>query len=207
MRGSSHLEEDQFVECYFAGRTGEAVNPRLAEHLGACDACAGQFQALTTLLDEVRHEGEAEADAELGPEALARQQQQIARRLEHAHRSARVIAFPARDAGPSVVHPGFVTARWMAAAAAAGLFIGVAVGGYLGPERFRLAGSATATAPAMAVQRPASSPAVLVNAAQSAPAVIDDDAFLMELELALARPQPRELAAFDALTPHVRDIR
>jgi hypothetical protein len=58
----------------------------------------------------------------------------------------------------------------------------------------------------MAVQRPAQPAAVLVN---SAPPTVapDEDAFLMELELALARPQPRELAAFDALTPHVRDIR
>jgi len=36
--------------------------------------------------------------------------------------------------------------------------------------------------------------------------VKDDDAFLVELELALARQQPRELQPFDAMTPHVRDI-
>ena len=34
----------------------------------------------------------------------------------------------------------------------------------------------------------------------------DDDAFLIELELALARPHTRELQPFDAMTPHVRDI-
>ena len=33
-----------------------------------------------------------------------------------------------------------------------------------------------------------------------------DDAFLSELEIALERPRTRELRAFDALTPHVRDL-
>ncbi|MFN7917973.1 MAG: hypothetical protein U0Q55_21680 [Vicinamibacterales bacterium] len=204
MRITGHLKEDQFLECYLAGRSGETVNPRLAEHLDSCDTCLGQYQELTTLLEEVRDTGNADADAIFGPDALARQQQQIARRLEHVHRSARVIAFPARDAGHPAPRPAYLTARWLAAAAAAGLFIGVAVGGYLRPERLQPQASATVAAPSMSVQRPSSSPAVLVNAPQPA---VDEDAFLMELELALARPQPRELAAFDALTPHVRDIR
>lgn len=204
MRLSGHLKEDQLLECYVAGRAGEAVNPRLAEHLDTCAACADQFQELAGLLEEVRTEGVAEADAAFGPEAMARQQHQIARRLEHSYRSARVIAFPGRETSPAAPRPGFVTARWLAAAAAAGLFIGVAVGGYLGPERF---GAGRTAAPTMAVQRTSPSPAVRVNSAQPTAAAVDDDAFLMELELALARPQPRELAAFDALTPHVRDIR
>lgn len=206
MRGSGHLKEEQLLECYVAGRTGEPVDPRLAEHLDVCAICAGHFQEMRTQLEEVRLAGTAEADAVFGPDALARQQAQIARRLEHIHRSAKVIAFPGRDTTAASPRAGQLTTRWVAAAAAAGLFIGVAVGGYLGPERLRSASSRATAAPTMAVQRPAQPAAVLVN---SAPPTVapDEDAFLMELELALARPQPRELAAFDALTPHVRDIR
>ena len=37
--------------------------------------------------------------------------------------------------------------------------------------------------------------------------VASDDAFLSDLEIALERPHTRELVAFDALTPHVREIR
>jgi hypothetical protein len=37
--------------------------------------------------------------------------------------------------------------------------------------------------------------------------VAPDDAFLSDLEIALERPHTRELMAFDALTPHVREIR
>ena len=33
-----------------------------------------------------------------------------------------------------------------------------------------------------------------------------DEAFLSDLEIALERPHTRELQAFDALTPHVREI-
>lgn len=207
MRGSGHLKEGQLLDCYVAGRAGEPLNPRMVEHLDACAACADHYQALTSQLEDVRLEGTAEADALFGPDVLARQQAQIAHRLEHIHRSAKVLAFPGRDASPSGPRAGQLTTRWIAAAAAAGLFIGVAVGGYLGPERLRSSASRTSAPSAvMAVQTPAQPAAVLVNSTQPA-AAVDEDAFMMELELALARPQPRELAAFDALTPHVRDIR
>ena len=33
-----------------------------------------------------------------------------------------------------------------------------------------------------------------------------DDAFFSDLEVALERPHTRELIAFDALTPHVREV-
>jgi len=36
--------------------------------------------------------------------------------------------------------------------------------------------------------------------------IASDDAFLSDLEIALERPHTRELQAFDALTPHVREI-
>ncbi len=97
--------------------------------------------------------------------------------------------------------------RWLAAAAAAGLFVGVAVGGTIlhpGLQRsvapMRVAGSPTASA------RLAPSPGVLINAPSNVIDSIDDDAFLMQLEFALERPHTQELQPFDALTPHVREI-
>jgi len=81
----------------------------------------------------------------------------------------------------------------------------VAVGGYFAPERFHrsVARQVAAERPMTVQQRPAAPAAVRVNTALEDP---DDDAFLMELELALARPHTRELQPFDAMTPHVRDI-
>ncbi|HUR35016.1 MAG TPA: hypothetical protein VM032_14535 [Vicinamibacterales bacterium] len=203
---SGHLKDDHLVECYFATRLGDSVDPRLAEHLTDCAACLARYDEVAAFMAAARHDAERETDALFTAERLHAQQEQIMRRLEQVQRPARVISFPSREAAttsPSVAH---LTPRWLAAAAAAGLFIGVAVGGYVVPDRLHRASTtvqSTAPAPPMAVQpRPVSTGAVLVSTQPEA----DDDAFLQELELALARPHTRELQPFDAMTPHARDI-
>ncbi|HKB13578.1 MAG TPA: hypothetical protein VKD69_23085, partial [Vicinamibacterales bacterium] len=87
--------------------------------------------------------------------------------------------------------------RWVAAAAAAGLFVGVAVGAsyqwntsHGGVAAFR--------------DRSARIVPVATRGENKAD-VANDAAFLSDLELALERPHTRELQAFDALTPHVRE--
>jgi hypothetical protein len=112
-----------------------------------------------------------------------------------------------------------VAPRWLAAAAAAGLFVGVAVGGML----FDSSGTAPTqttllartkpvrrmTPPPVRVTSPASvaepQPAPPAPPAQPQKATTDDDTFLSELENAL-QYRPRELQPYDALTPHVRDV-
>jgi hypothetical protein len=205
---SDHLHDDHLVECYFADRRGEALDPPSAEHLADCQACETRYLELSTFLNDVRTDADAEVDALFTNERLRTQQEQILRRLEQVSRSARVISFPAQSASmPMTAVAGRVAPRWLAAAAAAGLFVGVAVGGtLLAPGRVQQSGSTmrVANTPSAAA-RLAPSPAVLVNA----PSVIDsidDDAFLMQLEFALERPHTQELQPFDALTPHVREI-
>ena len=201
---SGHLKDDHLFECYLATRTGEELDPRAAEHLADCDQCVARYDEVVAFMDTTRQAADAETDAEFTAERLLVQQQQILRRLEHVHRSARVITFPGRDTLSGSRTVGRLTPRWLAAAAAAGLFIGVAVGGYFAPERFhRSVARQVAERPMTVQQRPAAPAAVRVNTALEDP---DDDAFLMELELALARPHTRELQPFDAMTPHVRDI-
>ena len=202
---SGHLKDEHLFECYLATRTGEELDPRAAEHLADCDQCVARYDEVVAFMDTTRQAADAETDAEFTAERLLVQQQQILRRLEHVHRSARVITFPGRDTLSGSRTVGRLTPRWLAAAAAAGLFIGVAVGGYFAPERFHrsVARQVAAERPMTVQQRPAAPAAVRVNTALEDP---DDDAFLMELELALARPHTRELQPFDAMTPHVRDI-
>jgi len=203
---SSHLKDDDLFECYLATRTGEEPDPRSMEHLADCDHCVTRYDEVVAFMDTTRQTAEAEADAQFPPERLLVQQQQILRRLEHVHRPGRVITFPGRDTLSGSRSVGRLTPRWLAAAAAAGLFIGVAVGGYFAPERFhRSATQQLAAARPMMVQpHPAAPTAIRVNSApEDTP---DDDAFLMELEVALARPHTRELQPFDAMTPHVQDI-
>ena len=85
--------------------------------------------------------------------------------------------------------------RWVAAAAAAGLFVGVAVG-----ASYRFGARPRGVEQTLARQTPIA--ARSVNPTQ----VSADDAFLSDLEVALERPHTRELLAFDALTPHVREV-
>lgn len=209
---SGHLKDDHLLDCYVAEHTGTAPDAWAADHLAECDACEARYGELVTFMNGMRAEADAELDTVFPPDRMAAQEQQILRRLEHAHRSARVLSFPAREVSQPSRTALMPAPRWLVAAAAAGLFIGVAVGGYLGPDRFHGGAvspvTTAASARPMSVQSaPASPAAVRVSTTQTSEPVIDDEAFLAQLELALERPQTRELAAFDALTPHVRDLR
>src|SRR5262245_11564223 len=183
MGRSEHLHDDRLVECYFADRRGEPLDPPSAEHLVDCEACGTRYVELVTFLDDVRTESDAECDAVFTPDRLRQQQDQILKRLEHASRSARVISFPGQAASHPSAVSGRVAPRWLAAAAAAGLFVGVAVSGTIlrpGGQRV-IAPMRVATGPSAAA-RLAPSPAVLVNAPANTLDSIDDDAFLMQLE-------------------------
>jgi hypothetical protein len=206
MGRSEHLHDDRLVECYFADRRGEPLDPPSAEHLADCEACGMRYVDLVTFFNDVRTESDAETDAVFTPEHLRQQQEQILRRLEHASRSARVISFPGQSAThPIVSAAGLVGPRWLAAAAAAGLFVGVAVSGTILRPGRTVTPMRVANVPSAAA-RLAPSPAVLVNAPTNVLDSFDDDAFLLQLEFALERPHTQELQPFDALTPHVREI-
>lgn len=207
-----HLQDDRLFDCYLAERGGEAIDPPLAEHLADCETCAARYAELAGLMTVLRREGEAEADAVFTAERLRVQQQHIARRLAHVGRPARVLSFPGQFVRRTIHASTSRTApRWMAAAAAAGLFIGVAVGasyergsrarvpiGSSASQRLIARDAETARSSRLTPDTPRGS-----NAAD----VAADDAFLSDLEVALERPHTRELQAFDALTPHVREIR
>lgn len=200
----AHLPEDRLLDCYLAERDDEALDPRIAEHLADCDACAVRYADLTRFMDGLRQVADEDTEAVFTPDQLAAQQRQIARRLEHVGRAARVITFPERATGRRAdVVSRRLTPRWVAAAVAAGLFLGVALGATFQWER-----SARRPQP-LAVSAPVAQPARLATVATAgagAAATADDDAFLTDLEIALDRPQTRELQPFDAITPHVREI-
>lgn len=198
-----HLQEDRLFECYLTERSGAPIDPPLAEHLADCAVCAAHYAELAGFMDGLRREGEAEADAVFTPERLRLQQQQIARRIALVGRPARVISFPGRVVRRTIsASTAHMAPRWVAAAAAAGLFIGIAAGASY-QWRSRTSGAQRFNA---AASRPASlTPAATHGGGASD--VAADDAFLLDLELALERPHTRELQAFDALTPRVREIR
>ena len=200
-----HLQEERLFDSYLAERAGAPIDPPVAEHLADCDACGTRYAELSAFMDTLRREGETEADAIFTPERLRLQEQQIAKRIALVGRPARVLSFPGRivrrTLDPST--PRSVP-RWIAAAAAAGLFIGVAVGASL-QWRSQLQGRQTFLSDAGRGRGQRLTP--VGTRGTGAAAVASDDAFLSDLELALERPHTRELQAFDALTPHVREIR
>jgi len=213
-----HLHDDRLFECFVAERSGEGIDPPAAEHLADCASCAGRYEELRAFLNGLRAEADGEVDALFSSEALREQQQQIARRLEHLGHGARVISFPTHPvAAGAHARAGRLTPRWIAAAAAAGLFVGVGVGSFFqtGARLTRLH-PAPASAPAVpgaGPQRPmpVPSPAEPVLASSTEPsggagAADSNDEFISELELALERPRTRELRALDELTPHIREV-
>jgi hypothetical protein len=207
-----HLQDDTIFDYYYAARRGETLDPPSADHLADCGACASRYSEVSAFLNSLSEDAEAEVSALFPPERLHAQQVDIAKRLELVGRAARVITFPGRAAANASGVPVSSTspktsitriaAPWIAAAAAAGLFVGVAAGtAYFGPRvnftrEGRRAGVTTARL----------SPA---TASEAVKAVIDDmdDLFMSDLESVLDRPHTSELVALDALTPHLRDVR
>src|SRR5206468_6011829 len=115
-----HIDDDRLFDGYFGSRHGNALDPRVADHLADCADCSARYAELVATLDDVRAEGEAEADEVFTAEQLRAQQQAIARRLEQVGRAARVISFPRRFVGRHMNGAGTRgVARWVYAAAAA----------------------------------------------------------------------------------------
>jgi anti-sigma factor RsiW len=198
-----HLQEERLFESYMIERSGAPIDLPVAEHLADCEGCTTRYAELTAFMDALRHDGDAEADAVFTRERLRAQQQQITRRLEHLGRSARVISFPSRIVRRTLTASSSTTApRWIAAAAAAGLFVGVAVGA---SYQWNANGHRVPTLIAREAAAPRLAP--IAPRGSNAADVAADDAFLSDLEVALERPHTRELLAIDAFTPHVREVR
>jgi hypothetical protein len=148
---------------------------------------------LAGLLGAYRTAAHAEADAHFDERALETQRQRILARLEQAGQRARVLSFPGAPA-PARDSKGH-SRRWISAAAAAGLLIGLVTGELL---HVMPGDNWVHRAP-----RPGGPPAAA--RVSVAPAVVTtsldaDDALLDAIELAVTRPGAHELRAFDDFT-------
>ncbi len=195
LRLHSHLDDAAiaalWTESTLAGR--RAAHP----HLGACTACRTRFTVFSESLEDLRSDAAAEADALFPADRLAAQQAQILRRIEASERPARVIAFP-RFPSPLTSRAPYAS-RWIAAAAAAGLIVGVGVGQVMD---FRHVG--TAAVPSRSQARLAGHsqpPADRATASMASTNPGGDEAFLSALDASLSRPSVPELRAIDEFTP------
>jgi hypothetical protein len=194
---SPHLDEAALAELWSTAATEgrAATHP----HLTVCAHCRARHAGLRAWLDALRADELAAADEAFPPERLAAQQAQIARRLEAMERPARVIAFPKFSRAQGSV-PG--TQRWIAAAAAAGLVVGLAAGQLVDLRR-NLRPSSARIAPDVRLsqaERPGRGSGV-----QPVSAAVSDETFLYE---DTTRPAVRisELRGLDAITPRARDL-
>jgi hypothetical protein len=201
-----HINDEQLLDCYLARRDGEALDPPQALHLDDCADCSQRFEELAAFMDGLKADAIDETDAIFTAERLRQQREQIAARIEQTGRVARIISFPGRLVARHVTGNGHRVAQpWTAAAAAAGLFVGVALGMFVdreGGARFEVAQSRAAR-PAATAPAPAAAPTADTA---TRPAVPDYDTLLFDLDQAAgARPSP-ELRPLDVMTPHVYPI-
>lgn len=203
---SSHLDDEAFADVW-SGRvtSGRAESDGAAEtHLRACDDCRERYAAFSGWLETLRADATAEGDEIFSAERLGLQQAQIARRLEALEQPARVIAFPS-FAQPISVQPSDGR-RWIAAAAAAGLIVGLGLGQMLefgGSPGWR---TPFTTAPTQIVRGPSPGGDVL-PALQPITAQQSDETFLYDVELVPSQARvPESLQYLNAITPSARDV-
>jgi hypothetical protein len=193
LRLTAHLNDAELTTLW-ADAWASGVRQQHA-HLESCPACRARFGDLSSWLETLRLDARTEADEHFSAERLAAQHAQIFRRLEGAERPARVIAFP-RFAQPLTSRTSHAS-RWIAAAAAAGLIVGVGVG-QLMDLRHSLSTQPTTQARV--------TPARGLDSRMQPINVTRDEAFLSELDATLSRPAVPELRAIDAFTPRAGEL-
>jgi hypothetical protein len=196
-----HLSDDRLIEvCVLEPPTGAEQ-----QHLSACARCDARRARLQSLLDDVSVTAAEAADAVFPPERLARQQTRIMAHLQHEGRPARVIAFPAGQANGPTVSRTRPASRWIAAAAVAGLVIGVIAGRVgrdvsLGRQTgVHVLASRGAEAPDL---RATGSTGIIREVSNP----VDEEEFLSQIEIAIDSPAAA-LQPLDDLTPRAWDVR
>ena len=158
---------------------------------------SAELAAAAPLLDEISAAAAREADAVFTPERLARQQAKILQRIEQDGRPARVITFPHHGQDPLALRARPAN-RWIAAAAAAGLIVGL-LAGHLAHD---IPGRTAAPAVASVAPTDASQSALRVVAT-----TFSEDEFLGQVELAADNVGGSSLRSLHDATPRAWEVK
>ena len=195
-RRHRHLDDDRLIGAYVDATAGD---PGASDDLRRCPACSARYDELVEGLTSLSLHASAEADAVLTPGRLARQRDEIIRRLQQEHRTARVLPFPhAQNLAPSAHRR---IRRWVAGAAAAGLLVGLTAGRLVDLQS-RSSTLFSRLAPGTLDGLP-DAPSLTASVRGQWPT---EESFLIELDAALDRPTVAELQAIDALTPQIVEV-
>jgi hypothetical protein len=199
-RANRHLSDDKFADLWSAAVAGG--QPLADPHLASCAQCRSRYAEFTDWLERIHDDARSEAEDAFPPERLAAQQAQVMRRLEALEHPARVIAFP-RFARPVTSTQGHMQ-RWVAAAAAAGLVIGLAAGQF-----FDIRHVLTPARPQASTQNarfvpppPAGGTSVVPVSAPS----VSDETLFFGADPARTSERLSMLRSIDDITPRARDL-
>jgi len=186
-----HLTDDRLVEI------GLTDTPSASEqqHFGSCSACEARRAGIVHMLDEMSQAAVEDADAAFPAERLAQQQRRILERVDLEPRPARVIAFPTAQPPDTAISRIRPASRWIAAAAVAGLVVGL-VAGRLGHD----------TSGGMLTAAPESRPALGASAFRAATVGLSDDELLGQIEIAVDGRGGNSLRPLDDMTPRAWDV-
>lgn len=191
LRRHRHLTDEQLLSLV-ASASGDA-------HLASCERCANRHAELLCAIGDL-DDLHAEADAAFDEHHLARQHAQILKHIDRNHGPARVLHFPALTA--AVHHGQSLGRRWVAAAAIAGLMVGIFAGWRLDHDAIRARQQQMAAQARTTERELADARGVIVSADRRT--TINDERLLVEVDAAVSRPRVKELTAIDALTPSAR---
>ena len=205
--GKRHLDDNALIRRYLADRGLEALESNdeaLLRHLVQCSSCEARYGALQVAFEQARDAAVEDAEMACSPDRMAHQRDRILRRIDAQQSGPRVLPFPAASQGTHADRHPRVIRRWVAAAAVAGLVVGLTAGRLLHVGEVGAGIDARGAVPA-AGSSPAHA-APVMRAANVQPA-LNEDQFLSELELATAAPRTAELRAIYAFTlEETRDL-
>jgi len=201
--GRLHPADDRLIAVYFGDEADSADGRRsVRQHLHGCEACTWRYTELTAPLERLRQDAASEADEVFTPARLDRQLSGILDRLEGAAAEPKVIPFPSSSVRLDRVFLRRPLGRWIAAAAAAGLLIGVMAGRLLefGTSRTAQPAPTVRVAAGAVISAP---PNAFIESGLPSSVEMDEIAF-SEIDQAVQTQRIAALSALDELTPHLR---
>jgi anti-sigma factor RsiW len=194
-----HPADDRLIAVYFGDEEASEENRRaVRQHLHGCETCTWRYTELTAPLERLRRDAASEADEVFTSARLDAQCAKILDRLDDRTHGSRVVPFPASSARLSRTVIRRPLARWIAAAAAAGLLVGVLAGRLLEFDKIH-------SSPVVRTARTVvAAPHLVSNGPAASDPAESDEAMITEIEAAARSQRIPALAALDEMTPHLR---
>lgn len=196
-----HLSEERLIELTLRtlGQSNALADAVADDHLAVCGSCRERAVEMARLLDDTAAVANAEADAAFPDDRLARQHARIVQRIEQEGRPGRLIAFPAGQQPAPLLTRSRPASRWVAAAAVAGLVVGLVTGQLIPVGQSPVANTARVVFSDGVANEAGTMELRVVSTTMS------DDEFLGEVEAAGSQGPPA-LRPLDALTPRAWEV-